>query len=410
MIRSLTIGLPLGSLSQKEIEARVEHLVVTSKEIMAAVGVAPRTIRFTLPAVGVVGEVPGSLLSRLRFVDDLSSRLQVRWYCLPIDFVEEGPRRERLSGALDAISRFPRMFLNIIIADQGNISVNGASDAAGLILKVSRNSNNGFDNFRVGASCNCPPNAPFFPFSRHVGEGIAFSFALETTGMALQMTRTRANLETVRERLIESLTAVLRKVDALGTRIEEATGSAYCGLDSSFAPFPDGRTSVARLIEQILGAPVGNSGSMFVTAILTDVLRSALRASGAKSTGFNGVMFSVLEDEVLASINNLRGISLDTLIAAASVCGCGVDMVPVGGNAFQEDIAAVILDVAALSSTLAKPLGVRMLPIPGREVNEFTQFNLDFLCDSRVMAVASGERTISTAKHLFHFESPLRST
>lgn len=377
---------------------------------MADAGLTPRTVRFTLPAVGVAGEVPGSLLSRLRFVDELASRLQVRWFCLPLDFVDEGDRRERLSGALDAITRFPRMFLNMVIADGGRIAVDGASDAADLILKASRKSNNGFDNFRVGASCNCPSNAPFFPFSRHVGDGVAFSFALETTGIALEATRARADVETFREHLVESLTPALRKVDALGAQIEESTGSSYCGLDASFAPFPDGRMSVAGLIEQVLGAPVGNSGGLFVTAVLTDILRTALKNSGARSTGFNGVMFSLLEDEQLAIASNRRGIALDTLIAAAAVCGCGVDMVPIPGNTFQEEIASVILDVAALSSTLAKPLGVRMLPIPGREVNEFTRFNLDFLCDSRIMAMASGEQSISTAKHLFELESPLRST
>ncbi|MBN9403400.1 MAG: aldehyde dehydrogenase family protein [Burkholderiales bacterium] len=41
----------------------------------------------------------------------------------------------------------------------------------------------------------------------------------------------------------------------------------------------------------------------------------------------------------------------------------------------------------ALNYTVRKPLGVRVLPIPTRTVNEMTQLNLDFLCDSRVMDV-----------------------
>jgi hypothetical protein len=48
-------------------------------------------------------------------------------------------------------------------------------------------------------------------------------------------------------------------------------------------------------------------------------------------------------------------------------------------------VTGLVLDIAALAIRLRKPLGVRLLPIPNKAVNEYTQLNLDFLCDSRVM-------------------------
>jgi len=108
------------------------------------------------------------------------------------------------------------------------------------------------------------------------------------------------------------------------------------------------------------------------------------------------VMFSVLEDDVLASANNRRALSVDTLNAWSTVCGCGLDMLPVPGSTLSEDIAAIILDTAALAVRLTKPLGVRLLPIPGKEVNELTQFNFDFLCNSRVMQIDKSDVSFPT--------------
>lgn len=414
MIRSLTLGLPMGMRSPSEVGAQAKSFLDLARQRLNAADLVPRTTRFTLPPMGQEGETPGVLLSSLRWVDDLAQETGVRWICLPLDWVAEGPRRERKVSAMDALTRFPRVFANLIIANEGRIAVEAINDAASFVLNLSRKTNNGFDNFRVGASANCPANAPFFPFSRHEGERLAFSFALETIGpvldvMRLPEVRAHRDIALIRDRMVQTLVPVLRRIDAMGHELAEQGQADYRGLDASLAPFPDGQMSVGLLIEQILGAPVGSQGSVFVTTVLTDVLRTAIRESGAKAVGFNGVMFSVLEDEYLAAASNRRQVSIDGLTALAAVCGCGIDMVPVPGTSFQEEIAAVMFDIAALSSTLGKPLGIRLLPIPNRSVNEFTQFNLDFLCDGRVLALTSNDHKFGSASALLDIQSPLRS-
>jgi hypothetical protein len=409
MIRSLTIGLPLGLRAPAEIATQVRDFVNAARSILAEPDLMPRTIRFTLPAAGRSGEIDGAILASLRWVDELASANDVRWYCLPLDFIAADPRRIRLSAALDAIGRFSRLFLNTMIADGGKIAVAATNDVADLILKIARKSNNGFDNFRVGASCNCPANTPFFPFSRHEGDAVAFSFALETTPIALNVVEDGTDdLAHIRNKLTSALESFLRKLDAIGHALAKISGVEYRGLDASLAPFPDGKTSVGRLVEQILGAPPGSPGGVLVTALLTDSIRAALTASGAKAVGFNGVMYSLLEDQQLAKANSRRAISIDGLISLAAVCGCGIDMVPIAGTTFPEEIAALMLDIAGLSSTLKKPLGIRLLPIPNRGVNELTQFNLDFLCDSRIIGLAPHDRSFKTEEHLLDFRSPIR--
>jgi uncharacterized protein (UPF0210 family) len=407
MIRSLTIGLPVGEASTAEIGDRVRALLRAKDQVLA--GREPRTLRFTLPPSGPEGEAEGALFSRLRWVDELATSTGVRWYCLPLDFVAPGPRRGRIAAALDAVGRFERMFLNIILAADRKIAVNAAHDAAQLVLDISKKSNNGFDNFRVGASFNCPPNAPFFPFSRHEGGNVAFSFALETTQVALEAIQDFPRSQdagAVRDHIVDALCPRLREMDAFGERLAAMSGCEYRGLDASFAPMPVEHVSVARLVEKIIGGPVGSHGSIFATSFLTDALRVAIQESKARAVGFNGVMYSMLEDPALAAAHSKRRIGLDGLLALSTVCACGLDMIPVPGLSFPEEISAVMLDVAGLSCALDKPLGARLLPIPGAHVNELTELNLDFLCDSRVLGLTSNDRRLESQEHLSGLRVP----
>ena len=411
MIRSLTIGLPVGDRSSFNIETGVGELLKNAATELGGLGIEVRTARFSLPPVGSKGETEGSVLSILRWVDRLSDLTGVRWFCLPFDFISEGPRRERLQIALEIIGQFPKLFVNIMAADREKLSVPAINDAAALVLKISKKSNNGFDNFRVGVSCGCPPNSPFFPCSHHEGEGLTFSFALETTNIALKLADDmgpRPEIDGYRDALIEHLTPFYSRIQEAGDRIAAKSKCQFGGIDASFAPFPDGRMSVGALVEKLSGMPIGSHGSVFITGLLTDAIRAALLASSATPIGFNGVMYSILEDNVLASANNRRSISLDALLALSSMCGCGIDMVPIPGASFPEEISSLMLDVAAMSLSLKKPLGVRVLPIPGRAANEFTHFNLDFLCDSRVIGLTANGHGIKSKKHAFGMTAPSR--
>jgi uncharacterized protein (UPF0210 family) len=409
VIRSLTVGLPTEDLSTSEIEARVRRLLDVAHRALAKRALTPRTVRFTLPVCGAADEGEGVLLSRLRWVDDLSTRTGIRWFCLPVDLVQAASYRGRLAASLDAIGRFERMFLNLILASDGNIAVNAFHDAAQLVLNASRKSNNGFDNFRIGVSFNCPTNAPFFPFSRHEGNDLAFSCAVETTQIAQQVLstcRSPQDLGVARDRIAGALDPVLRSIDSAGREIAQESGTEYRGLDASLAPMPSDDVSVAGLVEKLIGMATGSHASLCATALLTDAVRTAVVASGAKTVGFNGLMYSLLEDRRLAAANNQRRISIDSLLALSAVCACGLDMIPIPGSSFPEEIAALMLDVAALSCSLDKPLGARLLPIPGGHAGELTRLNLDFLCDSRIMELTSNDGRFATEAPLLVLRSP----
>ena len=64
-------------------------------------------------------------------------------------------------------------------------------------------------------------------------------------------------------------------------------------------------------------------------------------------------------------------------------------MVPIPGDIYEEEMSALILDVAGLSCTWEKPLGVRLLPIPMKKENELTDFNHDFLFNTRIQGLGN---------------------
>ena len=204
---------------------------------------------------------------------------------------------------------------------------------------------------------------------------------------------------------ISALTDRLLEMEAFGQELGLSSNVEYAGLDASLAPFPDGKTSIGKLLENLGASPTGSHGTLFLTSLLTDVIKTSVHRSKAKVTGFNGVMYSLLEDDFLAKANNRRNITIASLNSYATLCGCGLDMIPVPGSTLHEDIAAMILDIAAMSVRLEKPLGARILPIPNKAVNEMTELNLDFLCDSRVMDVFHGDSTLNSAGPVWQYLS-----
>ena len=413
MIRSLTIGLPLGQMSQSEITEKVEKLLSSSSLVLGAKSLSPRTRRFTLPPLSPNDVIPGSINGTLNWVDTFATDTGVRWFCLPLNLRAPGSSRDMLRASMSALERFPRLFLNLMTSDSTGISSLGVDAAARFILDASKKSASGYDNFRVGVSLNCPANAPFFPSSRHEGDNVSFSFALETVELVMDAIRSTQETEKTdlmrnRDCIIDKLVPKLQQVDKAGREIAEAAGVDYCGLDASLAPFPSENSSVGAIIEELLGSPVGSEGTVLVTSVLTDAIRESLLQSRVTSVGFNGVMFSVLEDSVLAAALSRRGITLGSLLALSAVCGVGIDMVPISGLSFPEDVGGVILDAAGISATLNKPLSVRVLPIPHKLENEMTSFNMDFLCDSRILGLSSAGGGLLSSEVPIVLKAPIR--
>jgi uncharacterized protein (UPF0210 family) len=110
---------------------------------------------------------------------------------------------------------------------------------------------------------------------------------------------------------------------------------------------------------------VGAPGSVFALALFTDAVKKGGAVAASTIGGLSGAFIPVSEDAVMAKAAAEGALTLDTLKAMAAVCNTGIDMVGIPGDASPEAVAALIADVMALAVHLDKPLGVRLVPIPG---------------------------------------------
>jgi len=97
------------------------------------------------------------------------------------------------------------------------------------------------------------------------------------------------------------------------------------------------------------------------------------------------LMMPILEDAILAQRSGDGILSVYDVLQYSSVCGTGLDTIPLPGEISSEKIAALLLDIAALSLRLDKPLTARLMPIPGKVAGEEIEFDFSFFSKGRVL-------------------------
>jgi uncharacterized protein (UPF0210 family) len=265
------------------------------------------------------------------------------------------------------------------------LSLSAVRACAEIIQNLTPLDPNGFANLYFAALGNVPAGTPFFPAAYHDGGPPAFAVALEAADLAVNAFQDAPSLEEARQRLIEAMEKTGKKITRIGQELERKTGASYQGIDFSLAPFPEKGLSTGSAFENLGLKAFGQHGSLASAAFLADTIDRA----GFSRTGFSGLMLPVLEDAVLASRAADGSLTLKDLMMYAAVCGTGLDTVPLPGNISADQISAVLIDLATLSLRLNKPLTARLMPIPGKEAGDFTEFDFEFFANSRVMAVES---------------------
>ncbi len=134
---------------------------------------------------------------------------------------------------------------------------------------------------------------------------------------------------------------------------------------------------------ELLGAQIGQHGAVAAAAVLAD----ALDQGGWQRAGFNGLMLPVLEDALLAQRAAEGALTIKDLLLFSTVCGTGLDTVPLPGDATAEQIYPVLLDIAALSLRLDKPLTARLMPVPGKKAGDMTEYDFAYFKNGGVLAL-----------------------
>lgn len=278
------------------------------------------------------------------------------------------------------LKRTEKIFCSSTIGDvQTGINFESLQASAQTIQRISTETLNGFGNFRFCATANCPPGIPFFPASYHQGDS-AFSLGLESADLLTEAFSNAKTLVQAETNLTEIYAAHLIKLEATASKIAHEFNISYQGIDASLAPSLDKTNSIADAYEKLGFGKFGHSGTLAISALITRVLKKI----PVKLCGYSGLMLPVCEDVGLAKRASQGTYNLTDLLLYSSVCGCGLDTVPLPGNISVEQIEAILLDVASLAIKLDKPLSARLFPIPGKQAGEMTEFNSSYLVECKI--------------------------
>ncbi len=373
-IRSITGFMPLADpLPAQPLRALGDFIHAARAEFERA-GFPVQTARLATQIFHA--SAPRDLVSFARALENASQAHAINFVSLGA-LPGDHPLVPQLPAALAATSN---VFASAhIAARETGIDLRAITAAAQIIRALADTTPDGFGNLRFAALANVPALAPFFPAAHHDGGTPAFALALEAAPLAgeafaaaCDLTQARANLIAAIERVCDPLAARARD---LATRFD----FRFAGIDVSLAPHPDMARSIGATIETLLGAEFGEHGTLFAAAFLTDCINRAR----FPRIGFSGLMLPVLEDAILG----LRSphYTLDSLLLYSTVCGTGLDTVPLPGDTTTGALAAILLDLATLAHKLAKPLTARLMPLPGLRAGDPTHFDFEYFANARVL-------------------------
>lgn len=275
-------------------------------------------------------------------------------------------------------------FSGLLTTSASQVSLSAVRACADIISSASTLSPDGFTNLRFSALANVPAGGPFFPAAYHrPGQPPACALAMECADTVLEVFHSAKTLESARNNLLGIFEAASKEISSLLEPLCVEHRVNFNGFDFSPAPYPIDQCSLGGGIESIGVNSVGYLGSISAAAFIADTLDRGRW----KKTGFNGLMLPVLEDSTLARRTTQGQLTVKDLLLFSTVCGTGLDTVPLPGDVTSEQIVSLLLDIAVLSLRLDKPLTARLMPVPGKSAGDPTGFDFEYFSNGCVLGL-----------------------
>jgi uncharacterized protein len=376
-IRTITLGLP-GKPDQQSIRQAGE-LLGRAVQHFEALGYTVQTRRIALEHWDArLGRLDGSQR------EDLLALVNSLCAECGIDFCSVGIVRE--PGQIDELVRIllklQRLSASADLASvERGIHRESIRAAAEGMCYLAEHSAGALGNFRFAGGFCLRPGNPFFPGAYHAAANLGFGIGLENSDLLVKAFTLAHDRERASDALYGVLTGEFQKVEQAALEVSRMLNVEYNGIDTSIAPSLEPEESIAKAFRAVR-VEFGAAGTLALCSLITDVLKKV----PVRKTGYCGLMLSVLEDTGLAAIMAEGKVRIPDLLSYASVCGVGLDLVPVPGNVKAADLCSLLLDVASLSTKLSKPLSARIVPVPGKAAGDPTSFDSPYLCNSRVMS------------------------
>lgn len=381
-IRSITCFVNIAHRPLDGIVGAAGEVAHQADQALEAAGYTVQTTRLATQPLSHLSAEPLALLAELE-----PAAAQAGFDYLSLGPILADSAEADLSPleALPDLLRASEMtFASVLVARQcRGIHLDAIRRTAGIIREMAHTTEQGFGNLRLAVLANVDALAPFFPAAYHDGGPPALAIATESADLAVRAFSGAGTLDQARARLVSAVEAPAAEIVAAVQPLSAGYGYRFAGLDFSLAPFPQEARSIAAAIERLGVERFGAAGTLFAASLLTDCLRQARYPH----CGFNGLMLPLLEDAVLADRSREGLFTVNDLLLYSSVCGTGLDTIPLPGDVSEDELAGILLDVAALALRLNKPLTARLMPIPGAQAGDTTAFDFAYFANGRVLEV-----------------------
>ncbi len=382
ILRTITFGHALDGAAPEATAQRVRGFFAHARRLLDETALSARCLRYVAPPVeqwlpGGDAATAGRVAVRLEQAlgEDI-------WCCLPGPACDSQASVGRRVDLIDAIVGETRhVFTNMSVAGQQGLHNEAVTAAAETMARLGSTVARQQDNFRFAALAWIKPATPYFPAAWHDGAP-GFSVALELAGPFLEACGRHDNFADRLDACRQELTSRVARVLPVLVRLAREQGVRFLGFDLSLAPFPGDETSAVAVVESLNGSRIGQLDFMFALYAINDMLQHSLPS--LPMVGFNGTMLSVLEDTRLAEATASGDVGVKDLLLYSTVCGCGLDMIPVSADSDPARLATLVRAISTIAQKWRKPLIARLLPST-TNARGITRFEHDFIVNTSVL-------------------------
>jgi uncharacterized protein len=376
-IRTITMGFPYHADMDSDDFIQIAQILKEIKKRYQQNHYDVQTIRMSTQPFTQYAKTKHEVLSEVK-------RLAQWMNDQGIDYFNIGPtnQQEQITWIPEILSSSPTVFCTVHICNQHTIFYDHIKKVSEIIRKNAMIEPQGFTNLRFATLCNIKPYTPFYPASYHHQSPPSFGIGLENSDLVYQAFKNAESFENAQDQLRKTLLENYLPIETIAEELSSKYDIIYDGIDTSISTSVHEQESIAYAYENLMkGYRFGNPATLTISKIITDTIHDL----PIKKTGYCGLMLPVLEDHGLSVRNKERMFSITDLLLYSSVCGTGLDTIPLPGDCTKQEIQHILLDVATLSIKLQKPLSARLMPIPGKQVGDMTEFSFPYFKNSTVM-------------------------
>ncbi len=210
-------------------------------------------------------------------------------------------------------------------------------------------------------------STPYFPAANYEKDG--FSIGLQSTDLA-------EGCNNLDEWLVNMKNAWFQLIN------QSSQDKGFLGIDSSIAPFADGKGSLINFIKKITG-----SFEKSVTTNIYTQITNFIKKENPKPVGLCGLMFPCLEDFELTEEYEKGNFNIERNIYLSLHSGVGIDTYPIGIDEKPERVLEILKLLQSLSNKYGKPLSARFVSDGKAKIRETTDFKNQYLKDIIVRSI-----------------------